>query len=232
MDGKRILVVYTNKNDPRLPNDAGGAFIPEAMAFAKLHKVPETNMLGVPCPGMPAGKRREAVCDFFRGHTDGKIEMIAWFGHGYSTGIQFGFNIQTIPQLVEYMKLCCADDVSMIFYACSTGSTNKKTRAIKSPGTNNGFADKVRDYMLWAGFRGGWIDGHLKPGHTTLQPFLLRFYVEPMFEGIWDVPGGEWIISPKGPLWKKWRDAIQTKGSTFKFLIPFAAQAEIMEMLS
>ena len=224
MDGKKILVLYSSTN-VKGKKDATGAFIPEARAFAKCHGVPGENMLGIACPGVSNKKRFEEVCVFLRNKTG--IKYIALFCHGYSGGMQFGMTKKNIPLFVRYLKMSCVKSLRMTLYACSTASTGKQTRKISMPGTHNGYADKVRDRMLATGFKGGWIDAHLTPGHTTRNPFVMRFYVEQPFEGGWDVPGGEWLVSPKSKLWRAWKKSVQNMKTSYRFEFPFMDESDI-----
>lgn len=227
MKGKNILVIYSSINVTR--RDATGAFIPEARAFAKCHEVPEENVVGIDCKNFKAPQRFTELCMALRDRRG--IQLVALFCHGWSSGMQFGMNKTNIPMLVQYMKLSCMKDVKLILYACSTASTSKKTRSASAPGTDNGYADKLRDEMLKVGFRGGWIDAHLTPGHTTQNPFLVRLYVEPPFEGGWDVKGGEWLVSPKSAIWPRWKSCVQNRKSNFRFRFPLYTEDEIHEFL-
>lgn len=229
MEGKNILVMYSNTN-VKGKRDATGAFIPEAKRFAAHHEVPDENMIGIRCPGVPSKKRFEEVCMELRNRSE--IQWIALFCHGYSNGMQFGMSKKNIPQLVQYMKMSCSDDVRMTLYACSTASTSKKTRQRSAPGTDNGYADKLRDEMLRCGFRGGWIDAHLTPGHTTENPFVMRFYSEPRFENDWDLPGGEWLVSPKSSIWKQWKRCVQHEKSMFRYRFTMYTEYQLYEFLA
>lgn len=224
--GNNILVFYSSENTQG-KSDATGAFIPESEAFADLHGVPSVNRLGIPCVSLSNRKRLEEVCVFIRNKQG--IKWIAMFCHGYSSGLQFGLNKLNIPLLVSYLSNACALDLKMTLYACSTASESKKTRNINMPGSNNGYADKLRDALLAKNFKGGWIDAHLLPGHTTENPFLMRFYTEPRFEGDIDLPGGDWIISPKSPLWPKWKQYIQNTKGTGRFEFSNMSTMEIYQ---
>ena len=213
------VVIYSSKN-VKGRRDATGAFIPEAKRFAKINNVPEENMLAVPCVGMKAEKRREIVLDFFDEIGTRRVDMIAWFGHGWSHGIQFGFNKRNIEDLVKALPIT---EHKHVLYACSTASTNKNTRNIKMPGTDGGFADTLRDTMLNYDFTSGWVDGHLQPGHTTRNPYMIRFMVE---EG--NTKGGSYIIEPGSGLWSIWVKALKTD---FRFKFPFMPVKEIQKYL-
>jgi len=227
--GKNILVIYSSKDTPGM-NDADGAFIPQAIAFARVHGVPPSNMHGIPCPDLSNAKRFDRVLSAL--HNSQGLRQVAMFCHGWSSGLQFGLNKLNIPQLVQGLSAACVPEVKLTLYACSTASTNKNTRNIKMPGTDNGYADKLRDKMLEKGFKGGWVDAHLQKGHTTENPFMIRFYTEPRFENDWDLPGGEWLVSPKSALWPKWKKAVQDDTSPFRFKFGQMTEAEIYAYLA
>lgn len=224
------LVIYSSVNTEG-KKDATGAFIPEAEEFGRMYDVPGADRLGVDCLHYLARHRREDVCSFLRNKKD--IDLIGIFCHGWPNGLQIGFNKQHIHLLVQYLKLCCRKDVKIVLYACSTAS-NKENRKMKmpfnvGPATDRGFADSLRDSMLKDGFLGGWVDAHKTAGHTTRNPFVVRFYVEPTFEDTWDLPGGEWLVSPKSKLWRDWRPLLQTD---FRFKFPVMDQVSIYMGLS
>ncbi len=80
MTHKNILVFYSNTNTGK-KKDATGAFIPEAKAFAKIHKIPKENMIGVKCPHVARVKRRKIVLQAIESFP-GRLDAIAFFGHG------------------------------------------------------------------------------------------------------------------------------------------------------
>ena len=227
--GKNILVIYSSKDTPGM-NDADGAFIPQAQAFSKFYGVPKLNMHGIPCPDLTNVQRFDRVLKAL--HENQGIKQIAMFCHGWSTGLQFGLNKPNIPRLIQWLSAACVPEVKLTLYACSTASTNKDSRNIRMPGTNNGYADKLRDKMIEVGFRGGWVDAHLQKGHTTENPFIMRFYVQPRWEKDYDMPGGEWLVSPQSQLWPAWKRAIQDDNGPFKYEFGQMTQAEIYARLS
>jgi len=226
----RTLIIYSSENTGGL-KDATGAFIPESKFFAEKYDVPDEDMLAVNCRDYSMARRREAVCSFLRNKTD--VGLIGIFCHGYPVGLQVGFRKHNCDLLVRYLKMCCRGDVKIILYACSTGS-NRQTKGIRvpkniGPATDGGFADTLRDWMLLEGFRGGWIDAHKTAGHTTRNPYVLRFYTEELFESEWNVKGGEWLVSPKSVLWGDWRELLKTD---FRFRFPLLTEREIYKGLS
>lgn len=228
MDGSEILVIYSSENTQGV-KDATGAFIPEAKALAKLYEVPKDNMLAVPCVSLRPNQRLEAVCQFLRGHSG--IRWLTFFGHGWSSGIQFGIGLKNLPVLTQYLSYACSSDLCVTLYACSTASTSRSTRNPRAPGTDNGFADKLRDNMLSVDFEGGWVDAHLNPGHTARNPFVVRFYTLPRFEKDYDLPGGEWLVSPKSSFWQEWQKEVRSVKSLFRFRFPLMTEAEIYHYL-
>ena len=227
INGKNILVVYSSKNVEGRRD--GQYFTKMAKQFAQHHGVPEENMLGIECPGVPNSIRYGKLCRFIDGKRN--IKQIAMFCHGYSTGMQFGLSKKNAPCFAEVLKKSCTKDLKITLYACSTASTSKNTRKISMPGTDNGYADTLRDSMLMQGFKGGWIDAHLTPGDTVYNPFVIRFYTEPAFEKEWDLPGGEWLVSPKSVLWKKWKRCLQNTKSNFRFRFTQYTEEQLYEFL-
>lgn len=224
-----VLVIYSSKDEPG-KKDATGAFIPEAFKFASLHGVPKNDMCGVECPRVKKQHRAEKVLEFLYSsiarRDDREVDLIAWFCHGWSTGIQVGFGKDNIEEeLIEGFK-GASPELKHVFYACSTASTSKESRSLNAPGTNGGFADTLRDYMVKNGFKEGWIDAHLTPGHTTQNPNLFRFYVDNAFDDTWDLNGGDWIISPKTPLWLRWKHMI--RHTDFRYYFPMRTQTSII----
>ncbi len=230
MLGENILVIYSSKNT-KGRHDATGAFIPEAYAFHRLHNVPEENMLAIPCPGTNFQDRYEKLCRFI--DTKFGVKWIAMFCHGYSSGLQFGLNKKNISDFTATLRHSCNDDLSMTLYACSTASVNRKKRKISAPGTDGGYADELRDSMLRRGFRGGWIDAHLTSGHTTMNPYVMRFHVEPAFDDDWNIKGGQWLVHPRSPRWKIWKNELKHgyKDGILRFHFPQFSEVEISSLL-
>ena len=212
--GENIIVIYSS-SDAKGKRDATGAFIPEAKAFAKHHCVPKENMLGVPCTKLKASDRREKVFSFLEAKDSGSVELIAWFGHGWSSGIQFGINKKNVDELLSALDDSGRPNLKHVLYACSTASTNENTRKVSSPGTDGGFADTLRDHMWDSGYNGGWVDAHLQPGHTTRNPYIMRFICNEEYHSR---GGGNWLVKPKSTYWATWRNAIQN--TTFRYNFP------------
>lgn len=214
IEGKNILVFYSSVNT-KGKKDATGAFVPEGKKFCAVNRVPAENRIAVDCVGQTPKKRFEQVCMELRNRCN--IQWIAMFCHGWSSGLQFGINKKNVGIFTEYMRYSCVDNVILTLYACSTASENKAGSKPKMPATNNGFADTLRDTMLAKNFRGGWIDAHLTAGHTTVNPYVMRFAIEPGPNLEIDLPGGFWLVQPQSPQWKEWIMMLKTNEDNMRY---------------
>jgi hypothetical protein len=228
---KNILVIYSNTNVGK-KKDATGAFIPEAEAFQRMHGIPDENMVGVKCPRVPKHKRRAKVYKAIeRVGKKRTIDAIAFFGHGWPQGIQFGIGKGTIKDFCSLLGLSndsgqpyCSDKLIIVLYACLAAENNDKNDNRKiGPGTNGGFADELRDELNRFGFSGH-VDAHLTAGHTDWNPFLIRFVCESWED---DLCGGSWIIQPRSALWKKWVKLLKSN-TGFRLRFPFMKEEEIV----
>lgn len=228
-----MVVIYSNTNTEG-KRDATGAFIPEAKAFQKRHNIPDEHMFGVKCPGVAKAKRRQAALEGIRavGRT-GKIDTIAFFGHGWPKGIQFGFNRNNLIELVNTMAEICQDDVNVILYACLAAENDERDTDYGNPGpaTDGGFADMLRDEMVRQGMKSGWVDAHKTAGHTTWNPYVIRFLCSDVEDEEEGAMGGAWIVEPRSQFWKKWRTALKSAEGTLRYDFPFLSELEIKQQL-
>ena len=130
----------------------------------------------------------------------------------------------TIKELNErvYEITNLSDDILQIAHSENDSRTDNREIG---PGTDDGFADQLRDHMSQYGFTGH-VDAHLTAGHTTWNPNVIRFVCEGWEE---DVCGGAWIIQPQSRHWKKWVEALHKTDLKYRF--PFMDEIEIMEEL-
>lgn len=192
--------------------DATGAFHPEAQAFAKLTGADVVLVDN----DTPAISRREAVLDAIREHNPGQV---AFFCHGWTTGIQFGFGVQHTLLLAETITGGWAGtDPRVVLYACLTAADGKTPGA----GGDGGFADEFRDALCRAGATWCRVDAHTTAGHTTRNPYVRRFEGQGSAVG---GTGGQWIVAPKSPLWKPWVRALRETDLRYRF--PSMSVAEI-----
>ena len=96
------LVFYSAKNIHG-KHDATGAFIPEAKEFAKRLGIPADDVIGIDCTkANPAARRRKQVVSELVKRD--QLDVLAFFGHGWPSGIQFGFSKKHIVQLADSMR--------------------------------------------------------------------------------------------------------------------------------
>lgn len=182
--------------------DATGAFQPEARAFAALHN---GDVVLVDNKNLTSAGMRSDVLTAIRDH---RPSHIAFFCHGWKTGIQFGFGMKHLDELAEAIRGCYQGTCSIVtLYACSTGG---------GPGTggDGGFADGLRDALCRQGDVDCFVDAHDRPGHTTRNPYVRRF------EGMGSAVGGSggyWIVSPGSTLWRPWVRALRDTDLRFRF---------------
>lgn len=233
IDGNKILVIYSNTN-VKGKRDATGAFIPEARAFSARYDVPIENQFGVKCPNVSKAVRRRRVLDFLHQRVqeaDG-IECLALFCHGWPKGIQFGFNLQHIPQLVNAIIKRSEGELYIPIYACLTAEDEVRDnqKGEIGPATDGGFADLLRDELERNGIKKGWVDGHKTAGHTTWNPYVVRFLMDSVSELDEQGIGGSWLVGPRSQLWREWREALR-EGS-FRYEFPFMTELEVKAKLA
>ncbi len=227
---KNPVVLYSSKNT-KGRRDATGAFIPEAKSFARLHGVPGRNCVAIPCVGVPKWTRRAHTLRAIRDAADIAVEpidLVAFFGHGWHRGIQFGFKKKQIPDLVKALAPIATRDLRVVLYACLTAENSVKdwiTNPRKlGPATEGGFADRLRDGLAGAGLTECRVDAHKTAGHTTFNPYLVRFLGVRASE-----PGGFWLVQPRSELWDEWRGGLH---GDLRFRFPLMSQAEIVAELN
>lgn len=199
-------LVFAPKFNTGKKHDATGAFQPEQKAFAKRHKIPETNLFLVDNT-QTAKQMRDFVLSKLKRVEP--VRTIVFMCHGWLSGIQFGFDKTSLKDLA--WALARVVDVRVVLYACST--------AQGGPGGDGGFADILRDALRDAGAADCQIDAHTTAGHTTKNPYVRRFL------GQGAATGGVFIVDPKdNDIWPKWREALKTD---FRFDFPYMSVGEI-----
>jgi hypothetical protein len=212
VDGKDMMLFVSSVNS-KGRKDASGAFVPEARNFAKYHGVPESNFIRVDCVRKKAAERAEAVrTELVKRREGGKLRAIAFFGHGWPSGIQFGYNIKNCYAFANLIASCSSDDVKIGLFAClaAENSIRDTKRKKIGPATDGGFADRLRDALVGCGVKSGWIDGHKTAGHTTWNPYVVRFLCEDVDDPEYGAVGGGWIVEPGSKYWKRWVSALRS----------------------
>lgn len=163
------------------------------------------------------------LCEMHQARGD-RFTSLCVFCHGWSNGIQLGYKVTdgTVYEFARCLELCCTPACRVALYCCSTAHDRDHIdREAIGPGTEGGFADELWKALSDVGFRGHRIDAHFTAGHTTRNPYVVRFEGDYFSD---DYQGGEWIVDPKSSVWKQWRHELT---GTLRFRFPFMTRGEI-----
>lgn len=207
VESRNIAVIYSSKNKKGL-HDATGAFIPEARAFQLVHGIPDNNMCGVDCVNQKVEQRRKQVLEhiYCVGRNE-PLDGLAFFCHGWSNGIQVGFNRNDLSLLAGVVAASECDYLETVLYACSTKKVAKHLAFL--------FAAR--------GVRGH-VDAHDRRGHTTINPYVVRA------QNMIASPHSAWLVEPGSEFWRAWVNAMQ--GTNMRFEFPFMTELEIKMQLA
>lgn len=216
----QILAVHNTENTPpKHFNDAGGAFIPESYNFRKYRESQGDVVERVGFKNTaPFAERRAQVYSAIEKAEP--FDCFAYFGHGLRNSLSSASIDQ--PHRREFtnllMKKARSKRLIVIFYACSTSETT--TREADGEG---GFADRCRDDLTAGGFIGH-VDGHTTAAHTTQNPKVRRFVMDPN-----DTIGGEMLVDPTSPEYRRWKARLNSKwrDDPFRFMFPFMDAAAV-----
>lgn len=204
-------------------NDASGAFQPEARAFVRLHG--NGSELVLFDNTKPMEQRRDQVAATLqsRAAITNAWTGVAFFTHGWTSGIQAGFRDADVLQLAAWIsKLCGAGTPTVPLYCCSTGG-DVDGPANDTPGAgDHSFADRLRDQLCRLGKTAVRVMAHSTVAHTTENPNA-RF-----FDGNHSPVGGNGgyaVVGPKTELWSPWVNSLKSGDLRFRF--PFMSIAEI-----
>ena len=221
---KNFLVLYSSTNR-KGRKDATGAFIPEAKAFAKFHEVPANHCVGIDLENIPPSARRAEVYRAIHESTYNRpLDVVAFYGHGWPDGIQFGFSRETVGELAAIFSRKCSKDVRVALYACLAAENDKRDKNRSEddigPGTDGGFADVLRDELVRHGITHGCVDAHKTRGHTTWNPFVVRFLCESVEDATYGGTGGAWLVQPGSTYWRQWCQALRSRRGTLRHEFP------------
>jgi len=228
---QNILVLYSSANSNG-KKDATCVFIPEAKEFAKIHKIPDGNCIGLPLTKMRVNERKDRVRDaIYCAGREKPLTGIVFFGHGWPTGFQFGFNRDDAYELADCIEMAHKNSTELLcvaLYACLTGENQIRDNEIKNigPATTNGFADILRKELRKSGIKKGTVDAHKTAGHSTYNPYVIRFFLHDT--GI--DTGGSWLVEPASEYWLFWKRALRNTDLRFRF--PFMNELQIKSELS
>lgn len=234
----RAIVFAPMSNSPG-KRDATGAFQPEARRFLELHQISPT-ALHTFDNTLPFSKRAMQVLGVLSGARD--LDCVAFFCHGWyqarpggkrpSSGIQAGFDLTNVHLLARAIAAAAPSGAPVMalytgptvpLYACQAadGTEFEAEGTHEAVGGDGGFADALRDQLCIAGAKRCDVLAHDTIGHTTQNPYAVRFLGEGSPTG---GHGGSWVVSPSSPLWPRWRKAMQ---SDMRLRFPFMTTAQI-----
>lgn len=224
---QNALAIIPKCNAPNR-RDVTGAFRPEAkkacFMFGKSRLIEFDNR-------QPFGARRREVLQKMRKFAEDEVhfDVVMFFCHGWSTGIQAGFNRSNVRVLAKAIRsVAPRDDVRVPLYCCSTGD-DVDDRSTEAPGTgDDSFADRLRDAFCTIGAVHCFVMGHDAAGHTTKNPHTLRFSgAGSKYGGI----GGFKLVTPGSALWSKWRRSLRSD-KDFRYRFPHMSILNIHNELS
>lgn len=170
--------------------DATGAFLPEARAFAKLHR----GRLLTFDNNAPKPQRFTDVVDWLTPHRD--VECAAFFMHGFRSGLQCGAHMRNVHVLAATLRACGVRSVAL--YACDAA---RDLDADRSDDLDDGDAGAGGFASALSGALPGVpVYAHPTTAHTTRNPHVR------VFNGGGD---GAWLVEPGSPWWRHWRRALQ-----------------------
>jgi len=232
LSNKNLLVFYSNTNSANM-SDATGAFIPEAKSFAKFHKVPDKNLIGMDLISMNNRDKRRKVLSSISKSKENFLDGLFFFGHGWPSGMQFGFNLSNVSDLANAISDNGINDIKICFYACLTAENKIRDKDYDNVGigTDGGFADVFRDCLAKCGLSKAWVDAHKTAGHAVFNPFLVRFLCEDVIRVDEGAIGGAWIVQPRSQMWHKWTEALKGENNPIRYRFPFMTELEIKNEL-
>ena len=150
------------------------------------------------------------------------FDCVALFCHGWSNGVQLGHRVSdgTVADLADDISAVLEPDGCVALYCCSTAHDRDDFDDEEiGAGTQGGFADELYKELQHHGFDAHKVDAHFTKGHTTRNPFVVRF--EAMTPSVYN---GEWLIEPGSPHWRRWVEALKTD---FRLKFPLCTRAEV-----
>lgn len=179
--------------------DASGAFYPEARTFMGLHL--GSTVLRFDSNRVITDRRAESDRIISR-YVGTDLDAVAFFCHGWSTGIQAGYAKPNIKYLAHLLSTVLTPGGMVILYCCSTAQDRE-----------GGFAAALSKHLG----EGHPVFAHSTAGHTTYNPFAYRFV------------GGAatpYVSCEDVDEFHTWRRAMRSR--TFRFEAPFLEPAQAL----
>lgn len=210
------VIAFHPTYDSRGKKDATHAFIPEARTF--VNKWGSGDIFGINNK-KPLSTRRERILEVLGNMGTTPVDIAAFFCHGQRNGIQLGFRNSHIEELVRGLEnIDCTGDLIVVLYCCSVAKGGEDGEG--------SFADRLRDALCKSGSIHTTVIGHYTAGHTTRNPYV-RIFTGAGSE--YGGTGGYRPVSPKSPLWKGWKSALNN--TDFRFRFPALTLAAIHQEL-
>jgi len=216
-----ILVLHASVNSHG--HDATGAFIPEGINFNKHRTSKGDTVQLIPYDNSLApGKRLEPFLKLIENANP--FDAFVYLGHGLRNGLpSVGMTQANRKKFTDLLikKAKNKKSLYVTLYACSSAETTTG-----QVGGEGGFADKIRDDLVDAGFTQGWVDAHSVAGHATQNSMLRRFYLSKEQAA----SGGTWLVAPGSPEFAQWRKKLNSKwkDDPFRFDFPYMTAAEVL----
>lgn len=239
MNRKRMLV-FRPEHNSHGKKDVTGAFKPEATRYLRAVCTSDSRLVAV--DNHLGFLKRQSVVSTALAEADkdpAYYDGVAFFCHGWTSGIQLGFKNAHVFELADRIHNLCEHSFPVVpLYCCSTGGDPKSANT--SPGTgDNSFADKLRDALCERIAASGLspyprVFAHETVAHTTKNPRVRVFDGQGSSEG---GVGGYRPVKVGGSLWKAWkRELRDTKKNpahrkNFRFHVPHLDIPEIEEWL-
>jgi len=189
-------------------------FSKEANNFARTLGLPKSNVYHWDPPRGRAEKSNmfaNLCTEIHSWRRWGRVGAIAIFCHGFPTRLQVGLDTDNVGDLADVCAYSCERDLRVILYTCSSADNEERDLMGEGPAMDGGLCDELRDALQARGFLPH-VYGHKNSGHTTRNPWLAEF--DRTDEGV----GGHYIVTPRGPDWKRWRKAMRGR---YRFLFPW-----------
>jgi hypothetical protein len=234
------MLIFRPEFDSHGKKDVTYAFKPEAEKFAKAVGSPQSNIIVINNRQSMAKRQQQVLAalhvvtgpeGFGRSSRASVYDGVAFFCHGWKTGLQLGFRNKDVELLARYIQSISKHDMTNVpLYCCSTAYAKKSGKpptpdAKSSPGEgDNSFADLLRDALCAQGAKLCRVMGHTTVAHTTKNPHVI------FFDGMGTTVGGAGGYRPVGPRtenWKAWKRELRKHEGTLRFRFPFMTVAKI-----
>lgn len=234
MTARKRMLVFRPEHNTHGKKDVTYAFKPEAEKYLAAVCTKDSRIVVID-NHVGFAKRWDAVSKAFAeaAEADSYYRGVAFFCHGWKSGIQLGANNKNVSELADRINRMCRHSFPVVpLYCCSTGGDVKSSGSSPATGDNS-FADRLRDALCVSIAADGHapyprVFAHETVAHTTKNPRVRMFDGQGSSEG---GVGGYRPIKIGGRLWKAWKRELRDSGSDFRFRVPHLDIPEIESWL-